>query len=76
MDCFRLRSLSFGGHVVAIAPRNDGRVGDLIMFWMQEAPALPKPEAISGPMVPVQVKPAQRRIAERFPRRYPKNEIG
>ena len=27
MDCFRLRSLSYGGQVVAVAPRNDGLPG-------------------------------------------------
>src|SRR6476620_4751597 len=27
MDCFRLRSLSYGGQVVAVAPRNHGLPG-------------------------------------------------
>ena len=30
MDCFRLRSLSFGGQVFAIARRNDGSMRDLL----------------------------------------------
>jgi len=54
LDCFRLRSSSFGGHVVADAPRNDGRdVGphsrgairpsfaSFASLWMKRAQGMP-----------------------------------